>query len=89
MERDTYGHPILDDDEVIQLREMIAEHRDAREKKRPTATLLDEAAKLIRIAVHIHPELKDNSILFGGQNWEKIFHQLRDGAAYLRRQEQT
>lgn len=86
MKRDTYGHPILDDDEVIQLREMLAERRDAHEKKKPTATLLDEAAKLICFAVEVHPEFKADAVLVGGQNWKNLVRQLRDGAAYLRRE---
>lgn len=81
--RNTDSKPIWTDDEIAELRAIIAERRDAREKARPTPELLGRAGVLIGTLVHMLPEYKAGCDTVLGHNWIEMCDQLRDGAAYL------
>lgn len=82
--RDIDGKPVWTDDEVAELRAIIAERRSTREKQRPTPELLDCTARLIELLIMTHQDTKDGSPkIVGGQDWKHLVTQLRDGATYF------
>lgn len=73
----------LTSNELMELRDIIAERVAAREKDRPTPELLRKAASLIQSVVSMHPDFHGEEFVLG-QDWKHLVGQLRSGAEHLR-----